>query len=287
MHIRPCVTVIIVTYQSASEISVCLNSLKEHAAEWISECRVVDNNSRDDSAVVAQSTFAGINVIRNSDNLGFSKAVNIGAHDAVSDYLLILNPDTQLQRDSLGELVHFLDHRREAAMCGPKMLGMNGEFQSVCRRSFPTPWNTLGYYLGLNQVFPKSRRWSSYKPKAIPPDTESKTEVLSGACMLIRREDFRKIGGFDEDYFLFGEDIDICWKLHQAGRELWYVPAAEVRHVKGASMKHALTRAKREFYRSMLIYIDKRLAVEYSFMARFIMKTGVRFRWLLGWLPGL
>lgn len=287
MPIRSCVTAVIVTYQSASEIGACLQSLTENATGWIAECRIVDNNSQDGSADAAERSYPGAAVIRNPENLGFSKAVNSGARNTTTEYLLILNPDAVLKSDALSELVHFLDSRKEAAACGPKMLGPNGEFQSVCRRSFPTPWNTLGYYLGLNRIFPRSRRWASYKPETVSPDFESRVDVLSGACMLIRREDFQTVGGFDEDYFLFGEDIDICWKLHQAGRELWYVPAAEVVHAKGASMKHALKRAKREFYHSMLIYIEKRLSHDYASCACFLMKTGVRFRRMLGFLPGL
>jgi GT2 family glycosyltransferase len=286
MENRPCVTAVIVTYQSSSEIVGCLKSLEDHAAGWITECRIVDNHSADGTADIAARDFPSAVVIRNRENLGYSKGVNIGAKQLATEYLLVLNPDTALKEKALSEMIRFMDHRGEAAACGPKLVGPDGAFQASCRRGFPTPYNTIGYYFGLDRLFPKSKKLSSYKRRAVAPDREAIAEVLSGACMLLRSDDFRSVNGFDEDYFLFGEDIDICWKLHHSGKELWYVPAAEVVHMKGSSMKQSRKRSRHEFYRSMLIYIDKRLSCEYSRFACLLMKAGVRCRWLLAYIPG-
>jgi GT2 family glycosyltransferase len=286
MIARPCVTVVVVTYQSSAEIQECLRSLYEESGEWIAGCRVVDNHSTDDTVEIVVREFPQVNLIRNFTNQGFSKAVNQGADETNSEYLLILNPDARFTQGSLGELVCFLDHRQAAGACGPMITSLSGEFQSSCRRGFPTPLNALGYYLRLDRLMPQSRIWAGYRSCGASPEDEIKTDLLSGSCFLIRTQVFRDIGGFDEDYFLFGEDIDICWKLRAAGQEIWFVPSARVIHRKGASMAQASKLAKREFHRAMLIYIDKRLTGEYSPFYRALMKTGVYVHRLLGMFPG-
>jgi GT2 family glycosyltransferase len=286
MIARPCVTVVVVTYQSSTEIQECLQSLYETSGEWVSDCRVVDNHSTDNTAEIVTRSFPQATVIRNEENLGFSRAVNQGARDSDTDYLLVLNPDARLTSGSLGELVCFLEHRKAAGACGPMITSPSGEFQSSCRRGFPTPLNALGYYLHLDRLMPKSRIWTGYRSCGASPVDEIRTDVLSGSCFLIRTPVFHEIGGFDEDYFLFGEDIDICCKLRAAGKEVWYVPAARVVHHKGASMAQAAGLAKREFHRAMLIYINKRLSGDYSRFSRTVMKIGVHVHRLLGMLPG-
>jgi GT2 family glycosyltransferase len=286
MIVRPCVTVVVVTYQSSAEIQECLRSLYETSGEWISDCRVIDNHSTDDTTEIVACGFPQATVIRNEENLGFSKAVNQGARESNTDYLLVLNPDTRLTRGSLGELVRFLDHRQTAGACGPMITSSSGEFQSSCRRGFPTPLNAVGYYLHIDRLMPKSRIWTGYRSCEASPEDEIRTDVLSGSCFLIRTPIFHEIDGFDEDYFLFGEDIDVCWKLRAAGKEVWYIPVARVIHHKGASMDQAAGLAKREFHRAMLLYIDKRLSGDYSGFSLALMKIGVHVHRLLGMLPG-
>jgi O-antigen biosynthesis protein len=275
MTARACVSVIIVTYESRPYVAACLNSLQNTAREWLADCQVIDNASNDGVVEFVKRDFHWVGVTAGTENLGYGRAINRAASKATGDYLLILNPDTVVRPDAVGSLAWFLEHRPKAAACGPKITFSNGTFQVSARRGFPTPLNALGYLSGLDRVFPHSRALAGYCRRGLSPDLEVTTDSLSGACMMIRRESFLRVGGFDEDYFLFGEDIDLCWKLRQAGEEIWYVPSAELVHVKGASMRYARKVARREFYRSMKLFMDKRLTSRYPRPTLWLTKLGV------------
>jgi hypothetical protein len=236
----------------------------------------VDNASHDGTADLVRQTFPQVRLIANRDNAGFGRAVNAAARSAGGEFLLILNPDTVVEPGAIAELVMFLRHRLQAGACGPKVIGPDGGFRHDCRRGFPTPMNAFGYFTGLDRVFPHSRKLGGYHRRWLSPDVEVTTDCLSGSCFLVRRSVFQSVGGFDEDYFLFGEDIDLCWKVRRAGIEIWFVPAARAIHAKGASMRFAPATARREFYRSMRLFVDKRLRPYYPRVILSVVKTGVR-----------
>ena len=267
---------VIVTFESRREVPSCLESLNSTAPDWVREVIVVDNASSDGTSQFLRSNHKpNILVQINSENIGFGRAMNQGAASATGEYLLILNPDCTMQPGTVAELAHFLDCRPEAAACGPMICGTKGEFQYCSRRGFPTPLNAVAYIFHLDRLFPRNRTFGGYQMRFLDPRLELVTDSLSGACMMVRRSVFQEVGGFDEDYFLFGEDIDLCWKIRQAGHEVWYTPRAQVRHVKGASMRSAPGRAQREFYHSMRLFVDKRLSSRYSPPSLALIKSGI------------
>jgi GT2 family glycosyltransferase len=270
------VSVVIVTYESRAHILTCLDALLSTAKDIIFDCTVVDNASGDGGVDAVSQAGPWVHVIRNGENLGFGKAVNIGVRAAVGDYVLIMNPDTVVQPGALHEMASFLDHRPQAAACGPQLLSAAGEFQRSSRRGFPTPLNAFAYFSGLDRLFPRWHALNGYQRRDLPAELETRTDCISGACMLVRRQQFLDVGGFDEEYFLFGEDIDLCWKLKEAGWEIWYVPSAIVRHEKGASMRFASRRAHHEFYRAMNVFMDKRLSGRYPRCLLAAARLGVR-----------
>ncbi len=237
---------------------------------------MVDNHSSDNTPDYIRGNFPWVDVTTLENNLGYGGAINRVAPSCRGDYILILNPDVVVQNGTLRTLVEFLDLRPQAAACGPKLLSPEGRFRFESRRGFPTPLNSFAYISGLDRLFPFSRRLSGYQRRWLSPDFEVATDSLSGSCMMVRRNCFQEVGGFDESYFLFGEDIDLCWKLRHAGYENWYVPTAVVVHIKGASMKFAPGVARKEFYRSMLIYMDKRLAPFHSKPVMWAARSGVK-----------
>jgi GT2 family glycosyltransferase len=281
MSERACVSALIVTYESRSHIGACLESIERTAASLLAGCHIVDNCSSDGTADMLEAEFPQVDLIRNAENIGFGRAVNQAAARASGDYLLIVNPDTIIRPGTIESLVRFMDYRPGAGACGPKIVDFDGEFQYYCRRGFPTPLNSLAYLTGLDRLFPSSRRLSGYYRRDIPGDIEMITDSLAGCFMLVRREAFAHVGGFDEDYFLFGEDIDLCWKLKEAGFEVWYVPSAVAVHRKGASMSRARDVARREFYRAMKLFMDKRLTPHYSRITLAFAKMGVNLVSLL------
>ncbi len=236
---------------------------------------VVDNASVDGTADHIRRSHPWVRLSANTENIGFGPAINQGARQATGEYLLVLNPDTVIRSGAIADLVRFLDHRPEAAACGPRILDLEGHFQYYSRRGFPTPLNSLAYLTGFDKLAPRSRALGGYYRRDLPPELEVATDSLAGCFMLIRRECFEAVGGFDEDYFLFGEDIDLCWKLKGAGHEIWYVPTAVVEHRKGASMRRVRKRARHEFYHSMKLFMDKRLAMRYPRFVLTLAKVGV------------
>lgn len=272
------VTAIVVTYESADTIVQCVESLL--TSKEIALVVVVDNASKDDTLERIPSDER-VKKIRNERNMGFGSACNTAAREATTEFLLFVNPDSRMSPQSVSELTSFLAHRIEAACCGPSICDEHGTFDSAARRGFPTPMNAVGRLFHLEKLFPNSRALSGYTMPWAGFDREMRVDSILGACMLIRRADFQRIGGFDEDYFLFGEDIDLCFRLSKAGREVWYVPSARQIHVGGASMAKASRLARREFYRAMEIYWRKHRPKGWARLLSGFVIVGIRTRALL------
>lgn len=257
MSVRKCVSVVVVTYNSEETIEPCLTSLLETASDCTCSVTVVDNASSDRTVDVVGTYEGQVRLLRNTENQGFSRACNLGARAAAGEYLMFLNPDAVVERGSVQELVSFLDARDAAACCGPLIVDGACRPDPASRRGFPTPWNAVGRLFFLENVFPSSRTISTYTLPWLGFDREAQVDCVSGACLFIRRADFARLGGFDEEYFLFGEDIDLCKRVADAGRETWYVPSARIVHTGGHSMLQVKARANQEFYRAMRIYLRK------------------------------
>lgn len=273
---RPCVTALIVTYESRNFILPCLDSLLQSANAWIERVVVIDNCSQDQIGDVVRDVSPIVEFVQLHENIGFGRAINRAAQNASSEYLLILNPDTLCDPSTVAELAHFLDHRPQAGACGPYIETAAGNVDRAARRGFPTPLSALGYASRLDRIFPHWKWIGQYHKRWLPTHYETMTDSLSGCCLLIRRSVFEQVGGFDPDYFLFGEDIDLCWKLAESGWERWYVPAAKLIHVKHASMNFASVRAKAEFFKAMEIFVGKRLAARYHPASLALIKSGIR-----------
>ncbi len=277
MVARPCVSVVIVSYNSSETIGHCLASLYESSSPWLERVIVVDNLSSDGSIKLLEEHYPDVCLIKNRTNLGFSKACNIGAALARGQYLLFLNPDAFVDGGTIPELVSILDARANAGCCGPVVYNQNGIPDPACRRGFPTPWNALGRLFYLERLFPSSRTISSYSLHWLGFEREATVDCVSGACLCIRSSDFEALRGFDEDFFLFGEDIDLCKRLANLGRETWFVPTSRVRHIGGHSMKQEALRANREFYHAMHLYMNKHWTMLPQWMFG-VVQMGIRFR---------
>jgi GT2 family glycosyltransferase len=273
----------VVTYKSAETIAPCVESLQ--ASDEISLVVVVDNASADET-LDKLPVNSRITKIANERNLGFGTACNIGARAALTEFILFVNPDSRISAESVSELVSFLRHRVEAACCGPSICDEHGVFDPAARRGFPTPLNAIGRLFHLERVFPNSRTISGYTMPWAGFDREMRVDSILGACMLIRREDFERVRGFDEDYFLFGEDLDLCYRLAKTQREVWYVPAARLIHFGGASMAKAPRLARREFFRAMEIYWRKHQPKGWTRPLSSVVIAGIRFRAVLDRLIG-
>ncbi len=281
---RGCVAVIIVNYNVRDLLDRALRSLHETAGTLINEIWVVDNASTDDTVDYLAQHWPNVNLIVNKDNRGYSQANNQGIKKSQSDYILVLNPDTEVQRGALQELVEFMDSRPQAGVCGPKIISPQGFFRPECRRGFPTPLAAFSRLFGLASLFPRSRVFGKYHLTYLEPDYEAQVDALSGACMMVRRKVTEEVGYFDEDYFLYGEDIDWCWRMKKAGWEVWYIPRASIIHIKGASMRRSSGRSDWFFFEAMRVFVRKHLRDKYPPPLLWLLDTGIRLRYFLGYI---
>ncbi len=252
------VSVIIVSYNVREFLENLLASLRRALLKIESEIIVVDNFSDDDTADYVRKAHPEVKLIENRVNLGFGKANNQGVKASSGEYLLLINPDSVVEENTIEEMISFLERHNDAGAAGCKILNADGTLQKACRRSFPTPWVALTKLLGLSAVFPKSRTFGRYNLTYLDPNEVHEVDAISGSFMFMKRRVYEEVGGFDEDYFMYGEDIDLCFKIKQAGHKVYYVPNTSIIHFKGESTRRSSVDRTYEFYRAMSIFVEKR-----------------------------
>ena len=256
----------IVTRQSREEVLECLTSLFEKSQGVDLQVVVVDNNSQDGTIEEIRLKFPNVNLIRNNENLGFSRAVNQGLKTLDARYYLLLNPDTIILDNALQTIVQFMEDTPLAGICIPKVLNRDGTLQYQCRRGEARPWEVFSYFLGLARLFPKDQRFTGYLLNHLDNDKINEVKAVSGSCMLIRREVIEQIGYLDERYFAYQEDTDYCVHARQAGWKVYFVPTAQVIHYggRGGSGVNPYFGVF-QWHRSYYLYYRKNLAKDYPF----------------------
>ena len=252
-------TVVIVSYNVRDYIAQCLHSLRSALQGLEAEVYVVDNHSHDDTVAYLREQFPEVTVIASNHNLGFARANNIAIRQTQGSYVLLLNPDTIVAETTISEALTFMDDHPEAGGLGVRMLRDDGFDAKESRRGLPTPSVAFYKMSGLCSRFPKSRRFGHYYMGYLPWDEPAQIEVISGAFCLLRREALDKIGLLDEDFFMYGEDIDLSYRLLKGGYQNWYLPA-KILHYKGESTQKSSFRYVHVFYDAMLIFFRKHYA---------------------------
>lgn len=274
----PDVSVVIVNYNVRDFLSQALRSVQAATGDLSVETWVVDNNSIDGSVAMLEDDFPWVRVVANRDNVGFGSANNQAIHASAGRYIFILNPDTILQEDTLTELVAFMDANADCGAAGCQILNPDGTFAPESRRSFPTPATAFYRMTGLSRLFPRSPRFGRYNLTHIPRDTVAEVDALSGSCMMVRRTAIEQAGAFDEDFFMYGEDLDLCFRIQHAGWRILYTPATQIIHYKGESTKKGDFRYVRLFYGAMLLFMDKHMTGRGSRPLALVLKAGIMIR---------
>ncbi|MGY6648116.1 glycosyltransferase family 2 protein [Wenyingzhuangia sp. IMCC45574] len=264
------VSVVIVNYNVRYFLEQCLLSVTKALKGVPSEVIVVDNVSKDTSCQMIQERFPNVVLIENAENVGFSKANNQGVAIAKGEYVLILNPDTVVGEGLFDEIIPFADSLSDLGALGVRLIDGTGIFLPESKRGLPTPKRSLGRMLGLSNT--------GYYSNYLTKDGIGKIEVLVGAFMLIKRERYLQVGGFDEDYFMYGEDIDLSYKLTKAGYANYYNGESTVVHYKGESTRKDV-KYLRHFYGAMNIFYRKHFSV--NGLDVLLMKAGVKIWFLL------
>ena len=257
-------TVVIVNYNVKYYVGQCIDSVRRALQGIDSEIIVVDNHSRDGS-VEYLSRLEGVRLIESGHNLGFSKANNIAIRQSEAEYVLLLNPDTIVAEDSVKKMLCFADTHPKAGGIGVRMYNDWGTKARESRRGLPSPMTSFYKMVGLCRRMPLHPRYGKYYMGWLPWDAASRIEVVSGACFLIRRKALDEVGVLDEDYFMYGEDIDLSYRLLKGGWENWFVPA-DIIHYKGESTHKTSFEYVHVFYNAMLIFMRK----HYSHLSRLV-----------------
>ncbi|MDB5234405.1 MAG: hypothetical protein JWR44_1398 [Hymenobacter sp.] len=255
-------SVVIVNYNVCYFLEQALLSVRR-AVEKLGEpveVFVVDNNSADGSVAMVRARFPEVVLIANRDNPGFSKGNNQALRRATGQYQLLLNPDTVVEEDTFRACCDFMDAHPDCGGLGVKMLDGQGKFLPESKRGLPTPAVAFYKMFGLARVFPKSRNFGRYHLGFLSPEETHEIEVLSGAFMLLRKEALDQVGLLDEDYFMYGEDIDLSYRLTQGGWKNYYFPGTRIIHYKGESTKRTSVNYVFVFYRAMVIFAKKHFA---------------------------
>lgn len=232
----PDLSIIIVNWNSASYLDTCIRTIRESTRELSYEIIVVDNASYDGSEAVARRHGDSVRFVQSDENLGFARANNLGFHHSGGKTLLFLNPDTEIRGDALVRMNDFLSRLSDAGCLGCRILNSDGTVQTSCVQAFPTITNQLLDAEFLRNLFPKSGLWGMgplYEANGRPLEVEA----IAGSCMMVRRDIFEKAGLFSEEYFMFAEDLDLCYKMRQFGYRNYYYGGASVVHHGGGSTK--------------------------------------------------
>ena len=284
---RPTLSIIILNYNTVGVTRDCLKSVEKNRGEVELEAVVSDNGSTDGSIEMIRNEFPWVKLIENKANLGFAKGNNRARRVATGKYILFLNTDTIVKKGTLKETVSYMEEHPEAGALSCRLVLADGTLDKDARRGFPTPWVSLTHFSGLDRLFPNSRLFAKYWYGGVGEENIQEVDVIQGAYFLSRKKLLDKVGWFDEDYFLDGEDIDLCWKITKAGYKIIYYPKAEIIHLKGAtkgknkkakvkvSLKNKL-KFRMSSVNSMEIFYRKRLWKNYPLPLNILVLIGIK-----------
>jgi GT2 family glycosyltransferase len=270
------VSICIVTYQARDFLRDCLRSIYETVDSLSFEIIVVDNHSEDGTVEMLRRDFPSIRLLVNDQNSGYTRPNNQAMRVSQGRYILLVNPDTLIEPNTMPELVAFMDAHPEVGIVGPKVLNRDGTLQKQCRRSEARPWDAFCYFSGLSRLFPRDKRFAGYLMTYLDEDLAHEAEAVSGSCMLIRSQVIEKIGYQDENFFAYQEDTDYCRRARLAGWKVFYNPSAQIIHFAGEGGSGVQPfRSIIEWHRSYYLYYRKHFANDYPILFNAVYYLGM------------
>lgn len=276
-------SVIILNYNVRYFLEQCILSVQEAIQGLDAEIIVVDNNSPDDSCMMIKERFPEVILLENKENVGFPKGNNMGVEKAKGEYICILNPDTVVAEDTFNKILAFAQTKTDLGIIGCKLIDGTGHFLPESKRGIPMPWVAFTKVFGLYKMAPASNKFGRYYAGHVTENQTGKVDVLVGAFMVLKKELYKEIGGFDERYFMYGEDIDFSYAVLKKGKSNYYFPETSIIHYKGESTIKDGTYMKR-FQQGMELFYEKNLKASLFFS--FFMKLGMLFFSLIKMFQG-
>lgn len=288
-------SIVIVNYNTRQLLDDCLASLAAATiAPYVVETIVVDNASHDGSQAMVRAQYPDVVLIENEENVGFSTANNIGVKQSSGAFVLFLNSDTRVDERALIEPLDYLQNDPQAGAITVYLEYPNGDRDPDNHRGFPTPWNAICHFSGLSKLRPQSPRFTGYFESTLDMNETHAVDVIAGSFMMMPRPLFDELDGWDEQYFFYGEDIDFCYRIRQAGYAIIYYPHVRVIHYKGASSglrkesaaiarppKETRVRVARESVRAMNLFYKKFYSEQYPAAVTWFVLGGIQLR---GWI---
>lgn len=271
-------SVVIVNYNVRDLLEQCLHAVQKACRNISAEVFVVDNNSKDGSQAMVRAKFPNVHLVPNTENAGFAKANNQAIRLAKGQYVLLLNPDTLVQEDTFRKSIDFMDNHIRAGALGVKMIDGSGKYLPESKRALPTPWVSFYKVFGLAALFPKSAKFNRYYLGNLSNDTVHEIEVLTGAYLFLRKSVLDEIGLLDETFFMYGEDIDLSYRVLQAGYKNYYLPTTTIVHYKGESTKKGSLNYVYIFYKAMQIFAQKHFAQSIPLWFSILIRAAIFFR---------
>lgn len=272
------ISIIVVNYNVEFFLEQCLNSVRKSLENVSGEVFVVDNFSIDGSVDMVRQKFPEFHLIANKINLGFSKANNQAMRLAQGEYVLLLNPDTVVEEDSFQKIIEFMDEHPDAGGLGVKMVDGKGRFLPESKRGLPTPAVAFYKIFGFSSLFPKSKTFGKYHLGYLDENETHEVDILSGAFMLMRNEALEKVGLLDEAFFMYGEDIDLSYRITKGGYKNYYFPKTSIIHYKGESTKKSSVNYVLVFYKAMVIFAKKHFTQKNAKLLSFLIYTAIYLR---------
>jgi len=274
-------SILIVNYNTCALTVDALRSVYASRTRYSYEIILIDNHSTDDSVEVIKNQFPQVHIIQNHENVGFARANNQGMRQAIGRYVLLLNSDTVIRPDTLEIMLTFMDVHPEVGASGCKVVLPDGSLDKACRRGFPTPSASFYYASGLAKLFPHVPRFNQYQLSYLDPDEEYPVDCLVGAFMLVRKVAIDQVGLLDEQFFMYGEDVDWCYRLKQAGWVNYYYPKTTIIHYKGAGKKRRSRKVLYEFHRAMMVFHRKHYRRSYSWLVNGFVYMGIGLKYVV------
>ena len=268
-------SVVLLSYNTRELTEQALWSVLAAIEGMSAEVFVVDNASVDGSADMVEEQFPHVHLLRNESNTGFAAGNNVALREVQGRFVLLLNTDTIVRRNTFECLVHFMEQNPQAGAVGCKILNPDGTLQLDSRRGFPTPVAAFCKMSGLSRFLPDHPTIARYNMTFLDPEQPAEVDVLSGSCMLVRKEAMDEVGLLDEDYFMYGEDIDWCYRIHRAGWKIFYIPDTEIVHFRGESGRGVPLRVLYRKSKAMSIFVGKHMKDRYRFFPPWLLQVGI------------
>jgi GT2 family glycosyltransferase len=271
-------SIIIANYNTKQLLKSTIESIINTTKALSYEIIVIDNASQDGSCEMVKSNFKDVMLIQNKENLGFAIANNAGIRKSVGSYVLLLNSDTIIIEDCLKKCVEYMDMNLDIGALGCRVELPDGKLDHACKRGFPTPEASLYYLLKLDKLWPNSRKFGQYDATYLPDNEINEVDCLVGAFMMVRKETIEQIGLLDEAFFMYGEDIDWCYRIKASGWKNIYYPLVKIIHYKGASSRKRRFMTVYQFHRAMILFYRKHYYNKYNFLIRWAVYLGITFK---------